>query len=141
MAIHASRDTTTGLEFEKQVSCKEDGIDLTKYNLWRFIDSLGIRWQDIVSSKKLPDEAYWNPKTKTLTIYEKKYQQTPGSADEKLETAAYKLLYFQKIGAIIGAKIVTYNYKLSSWFKQSKYKDVLDYIDSIPGCSYVFVEE
>ena len=141
MTTHASRNTTTGLEFEKRVSCKKDGIDLTKHNLWRFIDSLGIKWQDIVSSKKLPDEAYWNPETKILTIYEKKYQQTYGSADEKLETAAYKLHYFQKIGAVIGAKNVTYNYKLSPWFKQSKYKDVLSYIDSIPGCSYMFVEE
>ena len=141
MTTHASRNTTTGLEFEKRVSCKKDGIDLTKHNLWRFIDSLGIKWQDIVSSKKLPDEAYWNPETKILTIYEKKYQQTYGSADEKLETAAYKLHYFQKIGAVIGAKNVTYNYKLSPWFKQSKYKDVLSYIDSIPGCNYTFVEE
>ena len=40
---HASRDTTTGLNFEKQIVIKNDGICLTKnnlYNLW--LQDLGI---------------------------------------------------------------------------------------------------
>ena len=32
---------------------------------------------------------------------------------------------------------VQYMYLLSDWFKQSKYKDVLDYIISV-GCEYYF---
>ena len=75
MTTHASRDTTTGLEFEKRVSCKKDGMDLTKYKLYKYLDSQGINWTKIISRKLLPDEAYWNPTTKELTIFEKKYQE------------------------------------------------------------------
>ena len=33
---HASRNTTTGLNFEKQNVIKNDGICLTKNNLYKF---------------------------------------------------------------------------------------------------------
>ena len=32
-----------------------------------------------------------------------------------------------------------YVYYFSDWFKKPEYKDCLDYISSIDGCSYVFV--
>ena len=141
MATHASRDTTTGLEFEKRVSCVTDGIDLTKYKLYKFLDSQKINWTELLSRRLLPDEAYWNPITKTLSIYEKKFQHTEGSADEKPQTCGFKIWEFNKIGKALGATKVTYTYYLSEWFKQPKYKDMLEYINTIPGCSYKFVEE
>ncbi len=141
MATHASRDTTTGLEFEKQVSCEKDGIDLTKYKLYKYLDSQGINWNELISRKLLPDEAYWNPVTKELNIFEKKFQQTEGSADEKPQTCGFKIWEFSKIGKALGATKVTYTYILSDWFNQPKYADMLEYIASIPGCSYMFVEE
>ena len=120
MTIHASRNTTTGLKFEKQVSCKKDGIDLTKYKLYKYLDSQGIDWTKIISRKLLPDEAYWNSVTKELNIFEKKYQQTEGSADEKPQTCGFKIWEFNKIGKALGATKVTYTYILSDWFKQPK---------------------
>lgn len=141
MTTHASRDTTTGLEFEKRVSCKKDGIDLTKYKLYKYLDSQGIDWTKIISRKLLPDEAYWNPVTKELNVFEKKYQQTEGSADEKPQTCGFKIWEFSKIGKALGATKVTYTYVLSDWFKQPKYADMLEYITSIPECGYIFMEE
>ena len=35
---HASRDTTTGLNFEKQIVIKNDGICLTKNNLYKYLE-------------------------------------------------------------------------------------------------------
>lgn len=141
MTTHASRDTTTGLEFEKRVSCKKDGIDLTKYKLYKYLDSQGIDWTKIISRKLLPDEAYWNPITKELNVFEKKYQQTEGSADEKPQTCGFKIWEFSKIGKALGATKVTYTYVLSDWFKQPKYVDMLEYIASVPECGYMFMEE
>ena len=137
---HASRNTTTGLKFEERACINGTGINLTKEKLYIYLKSKGIRWQDIISRQIKPDEAYFNPETKELKIYEKKYQQTAGSADEKLQTCAFKILQYEKIGNAIGAKKVTYTYVLSNWFKTSIYKDVLDYIKTVPNCDYIFME-
>ena len=137
----ASRDTTTGLRFEEQIHINNKGIDLTKNKLYTYLKSRGIDYTTIISRKLLPDEAYYNPETGILDIYEKKYQQTEGSADEKPQTCGFKIFQFNKIGKAIGAKEVKYTYILSDWFKQSKYKDMLEYIRLVPGCDYMFMEE
>ena len=137
---HATRNTTTGLQFEEQVQVKSEGINLTKYNLYKYLDQNKINWKDIISKKLLPDEAYFNPETKEFKIYEKKFQQTAGSADEKPQTCAFKIYQFRKIGKAIGAEKVTYTYLLSSWFAKPEYKDMLDYIKSVEGCDYKIME-
>lgn len=136
---HASRDTTTGLAFEERVRLDKDGIDLSKNNLYRYLKSNGIDWTKIISRKLLPDEAYFNPETRTFSIYEKKFQQTEGSADEKPQTCAFKIWEFEKIGKAIGAEKTTYTYIFNDWFKNDKYRDMLEYIKSVPNCSYRFV--
>lgn len=141
MGTHASRDTTTGLNFEKLISCKKDGIDLTKHKLYRYLKEKNIEWESILSRKLLPDEAYFDEKNKVLSIFEKKFQQTAGSADEKPQTCAFKIWEFTKIGKAIGAERVTYTYIFNEWFSQSRYKDMLDYIKSVPGCDYFIMEE
>lgn len=137
---HATRNTTTGLQFEEQVQVKSEGINLTKYNLYKYLDQNKINWKDIISKKLLPDEAYFNPETKEFKIYEKKFQQTAGSADEKPQTCAFKIYQFRKIGKALGAEKVTYTYFLSSWFAKPEYKDMLDYIKSVEGCDYKIME-
>ena len=137
---HASRDTTTGLEFEKAYQLNKQGINLTKTKLYSYLKEHGIKWENIISRKLLPDEAYFNPTTKELTIYEKKFQQTQGSADEKPQTCGFKISQFRKLGAAIGAEKVTYTYILNDWFAQPMYKDMLDYIRSVDGCDYIIVE-
>lgn len=101
---HASRNTTTGLVFENKVQLNKDGINLTKHNLYRYLKEQDIDYKEIISKKLLPDEAYFNIETKEFSIYEKKYQQTPGSADEKPQTCAFKIWEYNKIGKAIGAE-------------------------------------
>lgn len=143
MPTHASRNTSTGLAFENQVhiTLNEDFIDVSKYNLYRYLDNKNIDWKNCISKKLLPDEAYFNEKTKEFLIYEKKFQSTEGSVDEKPQTCAFKLFEFKKIGSALGATTVKYTYIFNDWFKQARYKDMLDYIKSVDGCDYVFAEE
>lgn len=138
---HASRDTTTGLRFEDIIHLNLAGINLSKHNLYKYLKERNIDWKSLVSKKLLPDEAYFNLETKTLSIFEKKFQQVAGSADEKPQTCAFKIWQFQKIGKAIGAEKITYTYIFNSWFKKPEYRDMLEYIDSVPNCSYQFVEE
>ena len=137
---HASRDTTTGAVFEALVKGNACGIEISKHDFYRFLEQRNIKWQELLSRKLLPDEAYWDEQTKTLSIFEKKTQQCEGSADEKPQTCAFKIWEFSKIGRVLGAKQVTYTYILSSWFNKPKYKDMLDYIKTVPGCDYIIKE-
>ena len=138
---HASRNTITGLVFENKVQLNKDGINLTKHNLYRYLKEQDIDYKKIISKKLLPDEAYFNTETKEFSIYEKKYQQTPGSADEKPQTCAFKIWEYNKIGKAIGAEKVSYTYIFNDWFKKPEYKDMLKYIRSVPQCDYCFEEE
>ena len=137
---HASRDTSTGLKFEEYITIKSEGICLTKNNLYKYLKDNNIDWTSILSRKLLPDEAYYNPNTKEFSIYEKKYQQTEGSADEKPQTCGFKIWEYIKIGYAIGAEKVTHTYLLSSWFAQDKYRDMLNYIRTeVEDCDYIIV--
>ncbi len=138
---HASRDTTTGLRFEETIHLNLTGLNLSKHNLYKYIKEKNIDWRSLISKKLLPDEAYFDLETSTLSIFEKKFQQVAGSADEKPQTCAFKIWQFQKIGNAIGAKKITYTYIFNNWFKKPEYKDMLEYIESVPNCSYQFVEE
>ena len=59
-----------------------------------------------------------------------------GSVDEKLQTCDFKRKQYQKLMAQLNID-VEYIYLLSEWFKDPKYKDVLDYIISM-RCHYYF---
>lgn len=136
---HASRNTKTGLAFEDKTHISSTGIDVSKNKLYTYLKQHSIKWEDFLSRKLLPDEAYIEDDI--LYVYEKKFQQTKGSADEKLQTCGFKIQQFRKIGAALGLKQVYYTYILSDWFEQPKYQDVLDYIQSVPGCDYQIIKE
>lgn len=138
---HASRNTTTGLIFEEQVKGRATGIEVSKHDLYRLLEKKGINWKNFLSRKLLPDECYWDEDAKTLSVFEKKFQQSEGSADEKPQTCAFKIWEFSKIGKALGAEKVTYTYILSSWFAHPKYKDMLAYIKTVPGCDYILKED
>jgi hypothetical protein len=145
MPTHASRDTTTGLKFEEKVKITHgDGwIDLHKDTLYTYLKKHGIDWTTLISRRLKPDEAFFNPTTQQFIIYEKKFQQTEGSADEKPQTCPFKIRQFKKIGKAIGAREdrVRYIYILSTWFKKPMYQDMLDFIKDVPGCDYIFEDE
>lgn len=80
----------------------------------------------ILSKKINPDAFILNSETKTLHIFEKKWQQTSGSVDEKIQTAPFKVEMFSKLLKQFGIS-VTYNYILSSFFTSASYRNVKEY--------------
>ena len=46
-----------------------------------------------------------------------------------------------RIKNAIGAKSVRYIYVFNDWFHRPEYKDMLEYIKSVPGCDYIFAKD
>lgn len=116
------------------------GMLLQKHKLYKnFLEKRNVNWKSIVSSKILPDDAYFSIATNKLTVIEKKYQNGNGSVDEKLQTCAFKLRQYRRLCASLPDVTVDYMYVLNDWFEGKKYTDVLAYIEEI-GCSYYINE-
>lgn len=107
-----------------------------KNAFYKFLEKNGVDWKKIISSKLLPDNCIYVIINNTLFIIEVKNQNTSGSVDEKLQTCDFKRKQYKKLLSQLNIE-VEYVYILSQWFKQSKYKDVLDYIISV-NCHYYF---
>ncbi len=107
-----------------------------KHELYRYLETVGINWRNILSKKLLPDDAIYVIKNNTVFIIEIKYQEVAGSVDEKLQTCGFKLKQFQRLFAPLNHK-VEYIYILNDWFKKPEYKDTLDYILYM-NCRYYF---
>ncbi|MGB9663442.1 MAG: hypothetical protein ACPL25_00790 [Ignavibacteria bacterium] len=162
---HGGGKTITGLRFEKKLDLKtlfqkipgysvqkvknKAGIDVLyegklvarffiKNDFYYFLNENNIDWKVIVSKKLIPDNALLVIIRNTLFIFEIKYQEVAGSVDEKLQTCDFKRKQFSKLVKPLNLK-VEYVYILSEWFKKPKYKDVLDYIESM-NCHYIFGE-
>ena len=92
---------------------------------------------------KEPDEAYIDTEKKIIFIIEKKFQQTSGSVDEKIQTGHFKKMHYEEL--FPNFKIY-YIYCLSDWFKKDKYKSTLNYLrtSGVPifwGSSETFKED
>lgn len=107
-----------------------------KHAFYKFLAEEGVDWGKIITTKLLPDDALLVIVRETLYIIEVKYQQVGGSVDEKLQTCDFKRKQYMKLVSKLGLK-VEYVYVLNDWFKNPRYKDVLDYIDSV-NCHYRF---
>lgn len=150
-------NTKTGLEFEGKTDLAtflnnqkgysvennvvyykntEVGQIFKKNAFYDYLKKIGIDWKKIISRKILPDDSIYVIINNTLFIVEGKYQQVEGSVDEKLQTCDFKRKQYQKLMAPINVD-VEYIYLLSDWFRDPKYKDVLDYIISM-HCHYYF---
>ena len=135
------RNTTKGLKIESKISNqikKNNFIDISKNKLYKLLEKENINYKKIISRKLLPDKAFINLDKKEAFIYEIKYQETQGSADEKLQTCDFKLKQYKKLLKKLNITNVKYIYMLNDWFKRPEYKDVLKYIKSIDGCNYRF---
>lgn len=157
------KNTGTGLSFEKKAdifslfenldgySIKESknraGVHIyyagkiiarcfKKYEFYRFLAEYGIKWKEHISRQLIPDTGLFVIVRDTLFIIEIKFQQVPGSVDEKLQTCDFKRKQYSKLVRSQEWK-VEYVYVLNDWFKQEKYKDVLEYIHSM-NCHYLF---
>jgi len=107
-----------------------------KYDLYRFLESVGVQWEKIISKRLLPDDAIYVIKENTIFIIEIKHQEVAGSVDEKLQTCDFKKRQYQKLFSELNYE-VEYIYILDDWFRDEKYRDVLDYIISV-DCKYYF---
>lgn len=152
-------NTKSGLHFEDRVDFLEvlkqiegyevDGRDikykgeivalsLRKHELYRFLDEKKVDHQRMLSKKLLPDDAIYVPATDTFYVIEIKFQNTPGSVDEKLQTCHFKKRQYERLLSDLGVE-VEYIYILNDWFKSPSYDDVLTYIKEV-GCDYYFSE-
>lgn len=150
-------NTITGLNFEKEASILtlldskkgysvKDNVlfynnvevarSYQKHGLYRYLETRGIDYKKYISKRLLPDEAIYVIKNNTLFVIEIKFQETPGSVDEKLQTCDFKKKQYKKLMAPLNID-VEYIYILSDWFRDPGYKDTLDYIISV-GCQYYF---
>ena len=108
-----------------------------KHDFYRiFLKELEIDWTQIISKMLLPDDSIFVIIKNTLYIIECKFQQVAGSVDEKLQTCDFKKKQYQKLLSKANVD-VEYMYLLSDWFRDPRYKDVLDYIHSV-RCQYYF---
>ena len=151
-------NTKTGLHFEgkvdfltfvksqKNYSVKENTIfynseevaaSFKKHGLYKYLEKKGIDYRKFISRQLLPDDAIFVITNNTFFILEIKSQTVDGSIDEKLQTCDFKIKQYRKLLSQLNVE-VEYIYILDNWFKNPKYKDVLDYVISISGCSYYF---
>ncbi|MBQ6149531.1 hypothetical protein IJI86_00965 [Candidatus Saccharibacteria bacterium] len=108
-----------------------------KYKFYNvFLTELGINWKEHISKQLLPDDSIYVILNNILFIIECKHQEVAGSVDEKLQTCDFKKKQYQKLMSKANID-VEYIYLLDNWFRDPKYKDVLDYIHSV-GCDYYF---
>lgn len=107
-----------------------------KHEFYYFLEKNNIDWKQLISSKLLPDNCIYVIVNNTLFIIEVKNQNVAGSVDEKLQTCDFKRKQYKKLLSQLNIE-VEYIYILSKWFKNTKYKDVLDYIISV-NCQYYF---
>ena len=111
-----------------------------KRELYRFLEqeSYCIDWKKYLSKRLEPDNALFVIVRDTLFIIEIKFQQVPGSVDEKLQTCDFKRKQYSKLVRDLNWR-VEYVYVLNDWFRKPEYKDTLDYIHAM-NCHYLFNE-
>ena len=153
------KSTKTGLHFEGQVDLItflseqkgyriKEGTEIyfngehvassfKKNGLYIYLKEKGVHYEDHIARRLLPDDAIFVISNNTFFILEVKFQEVAGSVDEKLQTCHFKIGQYKKLLSPLRVD-VQYIYILSDWFKKEEYKDVLDYITSIQGCSYYF---
>ncbi len=108
-----------------------------KYAFYRYLDSHGVRWQDKLSARLLPDDAIIVISRMTLHIIEIKFQYGTGSVDEKLQTCDFKRKQYLKLVSDLGLSVAFIYVLNSDWFDVPRYKDVFEYIRSV-NCNYCF---
>ncbi len=145
LIFEGKTDLATFLNNQSGYCVKEDIVSYNgeevarifkKHAFYRYLNEIGVEWEKIISKKLLPDDSIYVIINNTLFIIECKFQQVNGSVDEKLQTCDFKKKQYQKLMSQANIE-VEYIYLLSEWFKNPKYKDVLDYIISV-RCQYYF---
>ena len=115
------------------------GLSVQKHDFYKyFLTPRQIDYTDYNSKKWLPDECFVNLQNNTVYIIEKKFQNSSGSVDEKLPNCDFKKKEYEKLCFPLKFK-VEYLYVFNDWFKQTLYRDTLEYIENV-GCHYFYNE-
>tara|TARA_B100001059_G_scaffold55010_3_gene49631 strand:+ start:14764 stop:15432 length:669 start_codon:yes stop_codon:yes gene_type:complete len=77
---------------------------------------------DMAHGCKRPDECYIDKKNKRIFIIEKKFQQSPGSVCEKIQSPSFKIWQY---GRMFPEFKIVYIYCLSDWFKENCKSEIL----------------
>lgn len=90
-----------------------------------FMEEIGEKNNQIKSAPgcRNPDDAYVDLENKKIFIVEKKFQQTGGSVEEKIQTGFFKKKHYSKLYPNFE---INYMYCLSSWFKNIDNKSVIE---------------
>ena len=132
---YSIKESSDGIS--KQIIHQNGNIIGNIFTEKKFYKFFNIDWKDKISKEIRPDIGIFI--NKTLIVIECKSQSVNGSVDEKLQTCDFKKSQYEKL--MFGSNIkVEYIYVLNSYFSDSKYKDVLDYIKSVK-CYYYFEDQ
>lgn len=115
----------------------EIGMSVPQARIYsHFLEPHGIDYADYNSKAWRPDEAFINYENRTAYIIEKKFQNCPGSVDEKLPSCHFKKWEYEKLFEPLEYD-VEFIYIFNDWFRNFKYRDTLEYIEQM-GCYYFF---
>ncbi|MCH5251169.1 MAG: hypothetical protein J1E98_14625 [Lachnospiraceae bacterium] len=117
----------------------EIGMSVPQTRIYsHFLEPHGIDYADYNSKAWRPDEAFINYENSTAYIIEKKFQNRPGSVDEKLPSCHFKKWEYEKLFEPLEYD-VEFIYIFNDWFRAFKYRDTLEYIERM-GCYYFYNE-
>lgn len=113
------------------------GMSVPQKNLYtKFLIPNGIDYKNYNSKEWHPDEAFVNYRDRTVYIIKKKFQNCPGSVDEKLPNCHFKKMEYEKLFSPLNYK-VEFIYIFNDWFLKDVYRDTLQYIKYV-GCHYFY---
>lgn len=113
---------------EKSTNVKKGKL-ASKNDFYLYLEKKHVLWNDIVSKKYLPDEAFFNFKKKILYIVEKKYQDGFGSVDEKLQTFPFKKERYEDLVKSLKYSVSFY-FLGNDYFNKSTFGDVWEYFET-----------
>jgi len=104
-----------------------DGISYTKLQKGELKKYMMLKKKYNTKSEKSlqPDECYLDEENRIINVIEKKFQQGPGSCDEKIQTGPFKRWFYKEQYPDYE---IRYCYCLSDWFKSDKYKPEMRYL-------------
>ncbi len=100
-------------------------LEQSTFNM--YMNEIGEKNSNITSAPgcKNPDDCYIDEVNKKIFIIEKKFQQTGGSVEEKIQTASFKKNHYKNLYPNYE---IHYIYCLSKWFKNEDNSSVIEYL-------------
>lgn len=105
-----------------------------KHAFYKFLESRGIKWQDFISKKLLPDDSIYVIINNTFFIIECRFDDE--IKDNELLLYDFKKKQYTRLLSMLNMKVV-YLYLLNDTYRNAEFNDALNYIHSM-NCEYYF---